>query len=166
MSTYSGILAWKISRTEEPGELQSMGPQRVRCDWAYTHTHTQRSPPCDPHGAATLTTSTLKNPMALVWNHCINTYCGPSPALQPGPLWARVKIVSHEKRGQGRAFPTLPALALEHSLTAGSKHTNNPRLSWRLFTSFKYGCLYNVWHIVGIQQIRTNKPPGVNILSL
>ena len=27
MSTYSGILAWKIPRTEEPGELQSMGPQ-------------------------------------------------------------------------------------------------------------------------------------------
>ena len=30
MSTYSGILAWKIPRAEEPGELQSMGPQRVR----------------------------------------------------------------------------------------------------------------------------------------
>ena len=30
-SHYS-ILAWKILRTEVPGELQSMGPQRVRHD--------------------------------------------------------------------------------------------------------------------------------------
>ena len=29
MATYSSILAWKISWTEEPGMLQSMRPQRV-----------------------------------------------------------------------------------------------------------------------------------------
>ena len=29
MATHSSILAWKISWTEEPGELQSMGSQRV-----------------------------------------------------------------------------------------------------------------------------------------
>ena len=28
MATYSGILAWKIPRTEAPGGLQSMGSQR------------------------------------------------------------------------------------------------------------------------------------------
>ena len=33
MVTYSGILAWKISWTEELGGLQSMGLQRVRHDW-------------------------------------------------------------------------------------------------------------------------------------
>ena len=27
MATHSSILAWKIPRTEEPGELQSMGLQ-------------------------------------------------------------------------------------------------------------------------------------------
>ena len=32
MSTHSSILAWKISWTEEPGGLQSMGSQRVRHD--------------------------------------------------------------------------------------------------------------------------------------
>ena len=32
MSTHSSILPWKISWTEEPGELQSMGLQRVRHD--------------------------------------------------------------------------------------------------------------------------------------
>ena len=37
MATYSTILAWRILWTEEPGELQSMGSQRVRHDLA-THT--------------------------------------------------------------------------------------------------------------------------------
>ena len=29
MATHSSTLAWKISRMEEPGRLQSMGSQRV-----------------------------------------------------------------------------------------------------------------------------------------
>ena len=32
MATHSSILAWRISWTEEPGGLQSMGLQRVRHD--------------------------------------------------------------------------------------------------------------------------------------
>ena len=40
MATHSSILGWRIPWTEEPGELQSMGTQRVRHDWATnTHTH-------------------------------------------------------------------------------------------------------------------------------
>ena len=38
MATHSSILAWRIPWTEEPGELQSMGSQRVRHDWQLTHT--------------------------------------------------------------------------------------------------------------------------------
>ena len=34
MATHSGILAWEIPWTEEPGGLQSMGSQRVRQDLA------------------------------------------------------------------------------------------------------------------------------------
>ena len=34
MSTHSSVLAWRIPWTEEPGGLQSMGPQRVRHDLA------------------------------------------------------------------------------------------------------------------------------------
>ena len=30
MTTHSSILAWRILWTEEPGDLQSMGSQRVR----------------------------------------------------------------------------------------------------------------------------------------
>ena len=32
MATHSSILAWRIPQTEEPGGLQSMGPQKVRHD--------------------------------------------------------------------------------------------------------------------------------------
>ena len=32
MATHCTVLAWRIPRTEEPGGLQSMGPQRVRRD--------------------------------------------------------------------------------------------------------------------------------------
>ena len=42
MATHSGILAWRIPRTEEPGGLQSMGSQRVRhdgSDLACMHAH-------------------------------------------------------------------------------------------------------------------------------
>ena len=33
MATHSSTLAWKISWTEEPGRLQSMGSHRVGHDW-------------------------------------------------------------------------------------------------------------------------------------
>ena len=41
MWIHSSILSWRIPWTEEPGALQSAGPQRVRhswSDWAHTHT--------------------------------------------------------------------------------------------------------------------------------
>ena len=38
MATLSSILAWRISRPEEPGGLQSMGTQRVRHDWVAENT--------------------------------------------------------------------------------------------------------------------------------
>ena len=38
-ATHSSILSWKISWTEEPGDLQSMELQRVGNDWA-TNTNT------------------------------------------------------------------------------------------------------------------------------
>ena len=40
METHSSFLAWKIPWTEEPGELQSVGPQRVLHNLATVHTHT------------------------------------------------------------------------------------------------------------------------------
>ena len=52
MATHWSTPAWKIPWTEEPCGLQSMGSQRIGCDWAcihtcmrvhvHTHTHTHR----------------------------------------------------------------------------------------------------------------------------
>ena len=33
MATHSSILAWRIPWTEEPGQLQSMGSQKVGHNW-------------------------------------------------------------------------------------------------------------------------------------
>ena len=43
MAAHSSILAWRISWTEEPSELQSMGSQRVgynRSHQVHVHVHT------------------------------------------------------------------------------------------------------------------------------
>ena len=58
MVTHSSILAWRIPWIEEPGELQTIGSQRVRHDWAtntHTHTHT----------------------------HSVHTFCGPVSCIRP-----------------------------------------------------------------------------------
>ena len=39
MATYSSILAWRILWTEDPGELESMGSQRIGHTHTHTHTH-------------------------------------------------------------------------------------------------------------------------------
>ena len=44
MATHSSTPAWKIPRTEDPGGLQTTGPQRVRHDWAHTHTYFHLEP--------------------------------------------------------------------------------------------------------------------------
>ena len=36
MASHSSILAWRISWSEEPGRLQSMGSQRVGHDFTFT----------------------------------------------------------------------------------------------------------------------------------
>ena len=37
METHSSILVWRNLWTEEPGGLESTGPQRIRHDWAQQH---------------------------------------------------------------------------------------------------------------------------------
>ena len=44
MAPRSSILAWKIPWAEEPGRLQSTGPQRVGHDWVTEHIHSWFTP--------------------------------------------------------------------------------------------------------------------------
>ena len=46
MATQSSVLAWGVSRTEEPGGLQSTGPQRV----GHNFETTPPLPPCSSVG--------------------------------------------------------------------------------------------------------------------
>ena len=39
LATHCSILAWRISWTEEPGRLESMGSQKVNTNERLTHTH-------------------------------------------------------------------------------------------------------------------------------
>ena len=41
METHSSILAWKIAWTEEPGEIQYMGSQRVGYNWSRMQLYNQ-----------------------------------------------------------------------------------------------------------------------------
>ena len=43
IATHSSILAWRISWTEEPGGLQSLGSQRVGLRDTHTHIHTHKT---------------------------------------------------------------------------------------------------------------------------
>ena len=45
MATHSSILAWRITWTEEPGRLLSIGSQRARHDWSDLAQHTQHGHP-------------------------------------------------------------------------------------------------------------------------
>ena len=44
MATYSIILAWKIPWAEEPGRLQSVGPQRIGHNWVHTYSYNCSQP--------------------------------------------------------------------------------------------------------------------------
>ena len=59
MATYSSLLAWRIPWTEEPGELQSMGSERVRHDWATNSYYDPAIPLLDMYTACVCVCSAL-----------------------------------------------------------------------------------------------------------
>ena len=80
MATHSSILAWRISWTEEPGGLQSMGSQRVRHDWRDSaHTAHQGSTSVPGNNSDTGQSKYFCRYNALGWNTCLPT---PSKVIQ------------------------------------------------------------------------------------
>ena len=79
MATHSGILAWKIQRTEEPGELKSMGAQRVGHDWVTdTFTFTLLTHYSNIFGEKITFLYWLCEDKMRIWTLILSTY---SPAL-------------------------------------------------------------------------------------
>ena len=60
-ATHSSTHAWKISWTEEPGRLQSMGSQRVGHDWVTSLTHSL--------------THSLPFTSSVIWGKVLNHSC-------------------------------------------------------------------------------------------
>ena len=75
MATHSSILAWRTPWTEEPGGLQSMGPQRVGYN-RVTHT----SPPS--LNRQTTFENILVHPFINI-QHDLLKYCGKTSTIQP-----------------------------------------------------------------------------------
>ena len=62
MATHSNILPWRISWTEEPGELQSMESQRVAHGVKQLSMHPCMSPKRSPYSPAPATVRPLLSP--------------------------------------------------------------------------------------------------------
>ena len=110
IATHSSIPSWRIPWTEEPGEVQSMGSQRVRHDWGdLAHTHR-------PHvlalaqgsgREAELTRSRMRGPQ------CAGCWPSGPRAVQSSRCWRRSwGVLTHSCSSDssgGRAPHTPPA---------------------------------------------------------
>ena len=100
MAADSGILAWRIPWTEEPGGLRSMGSQRVGHDWSdLTHTHWEPKMSTSyrnaAHGDQTLRAGRHQEPLALPWRESEASHCWRTWALTfwwPLTLLCRVTL--------------------------------------------------------------------------
>ena len=140
-ATYPRILTWKMSWTEEPDGLQSMGCQRVGRDWAIEHACTQEE---------RTWTSVIKislgdaNVQPWLW---INQY----QALLLGACKQKTKLVSKyniicalielqtmQKRGKEH-LKTIQFWYTEISMVIKPKDGKNWKLWWRVREWLKLG---------------------------
>ena len=100
MATHSSIFAWKISWTEEPGGLQSMGSQRVRPDWmtnTYLLNGLKKTHDCDSLTLDiffTVTWTPFKNTTQSVSSE-IKLFKEPTPVFLPGESHGQKSLVGY-----------------------------------------------------------------------
>ena len=142
MAAHSSILACRISWTEEPGRIQSMGSQRVRNNWGintqqiyiYIHTHTYPHILKDFPGG-----DSCKEPACQCRRpkkHGINPCVGKIPwrrAWQPTPVLLPKE--SHRQRRLGDYSP------LGHKETQLKWLSTNTHTFWKIPNSKYYECL-------------------------
>ena len=109
--------AWKIPWTEEPGDLQSMGSQRVRQDWA-TNTHFQDF----PGGSAVKESASMQETevRSLVGKMPWRRKWQPTPLFFPGKSHGQRSLMSHSPWGHKELNTTEQA------------HTHTLNLIWSL----------------------------------
>ena len=130
MATHSSVLASEVPWTEEPGGLQSLGLQRLRCNWSdLAHMHRccggpplpTGSPPPPPIGSAPiLSIFEESTPIASKHVHGLSTLNSP---LQPEVLEELCLCAD--------SLPSLPTLPSNHrSPTAADLHQLTGNLHW------------------------------------
>ena len=157
IATHSGILAWKVPWMEEPGGLQSMGSQRVRYNWATSHSlsyifsalfswqHTGLSfSPVPRQGASTWLLNGPEESLSSYRNTC---HCGffprwyPTQPMKDGVrlLWTRSYLIVSEEFGQINPF-SLPDRLLPVHLSGPVSRDSS---SWKPSGSFpgQWSCL-------------------------
>ena len=129
-ATHSSILAWETPWTEEPGDLQSMGLQRVRHSWATEHTHTTQRTLFNCDASAELQDACL---LARARRKARSTYGPPQPPSPSDPpahhCWLEIGSNSEMLRhtDSGPRLPgfhlalTIPLCLRIHYLSNGEK---------------------------------------------
>ena len=122
MAPHSSILAWEITWTEEPGQLQSMESQRVRHDWLCTVTHTDihtQTPPCHTH--------TQSHLLLEVCLHHPTKYCSSSMSDHP-VYWTDYQFFSSVLYRKGAKI-----LLRHNQCSQGKHHFSEVSISHELF---------------------------------
>ena len=138
MATHFSILAWRIPWAEEPGRLQSIGPQRVRHDWA-ANTFTFQTWPWWPPGAMLRPFNNTESPSCLREWVGLLSVTGHS-AVQPGSrsmkrstagevssLWLRSWSTYFPGKGEKKKQPSIvKRKIIRHIFSPLGKVAKNP----------------------------------------
>ena len=144
-ATHSSILAWKMPWTEEPGRLQSMGPQRVGHDWVTSLSFTFQGDSDGPRGQSTLgavcnsqqSLWTLGNPLPPPVERviCLHSLLKAAKTLRSGALFLFCFIfffvLRMNKKGK-----------IQHEATSNGQHN---KTAWMLFSTQRRNRLGANW---------------------
>ena len=90
IATHSNIIAWKIPWTEEPGGLQSVGLQRVRCIWLKHNTKAREQ--VKDKLAGTSLVQWLRNPSSNAGDTATEGRCMPQLRPLKENIWEFFRI--------------------------------------------------------------------------
>ena len=133
MATHSSILACRIPWTEEPGELQSTGPQRITHDWV-TNTYSQSFPTIITINLRIFYPLTSKKPRQSF------SISAPHPTYPPPTLGNHWSIASMD-------LPILGISYKENHITCGPLH---PFFFFFFFVFFYKG----KWKVKSLSRVR------------
>ena len=140
IATHPSILVWRIARTEELGELQSIGLQRIRCNWidlAHTHASFSMQP-----GSYSLSHQSWVGFWGQLWVYLFRFPCCRNSALPRAELHCRASTACFlslsltlvfpfgEKITPRKLFIFFPVLSMSSSFTKGIYFWEREKQPW------------------------------------